>query len=428
MRRADVRGPGLAATILDYLKRRGEPASSHLIAGQFLRMPVGSEQLATRLLRPLLEPAGARYVESVGWAPAAFADSSAAMPRFIGAAIAAHAASPAAPVLADAEGSQPEHLEQATVVMLDPAREAHMLRAWLLQRRMAAPASILSLRTAVRGGARVRRGAELGDFCAALGVRWLDSEDARGAARAMAACAEESASRRSMVLAVDPAPALPAGITAEQLASLPEAPGVYRFFDRNDALIYVGKAANLRRRVASYFTGSTSRQPRRFYASIHRLEHEVVGSELEALLEEARLIARRRPEGNIQMNVRERGRSYGAARSWALLLPRAGGHGVTAIIMHDGRCLGHFSIGPRGGGLASARQLLGRAVCGPKSRARAQAPSDRDTEILQSWLARNGEAVSRVELDAFRKVADASLALRAAANHLIREPGPAVFR
>ena len=150
------------------------------------------------------------------------------------------------------------------MVMLDPAREAQHLRAWLRQRGVSSPACILSLRSAVRGGTRIRRGAELGDFCAALGVRWLDSEDARGAARAMAACAERAASLRTINLAKNPAPALPAGITAEQLASLPESPGVYRFFDRNDALIYVGKAANLRRRVTSYFTQSTSKQPRRF--------------------------------------------------------------------------------------------------------------------------------------------------------------------
>ena len=140
------------------------------------------------------------------------------------------------------------------------------------------------------------------------------------------------------------------------------------------------------------------------------------------------------------MNVRERNRSYGAARSWALMLPRADGTGVTAIILRDGRCLGWFRIGPRGGGLAAARRLLGRALgtipgrsgksgkSGRTRRAAAPAPVDRDTEILQSWLARNGEAVSRVELDAFRKAADAALALRAAARHLIREPGPAVFR
>lgn len=39
----------------------------------------------------------------------------------------------------------------------------------------------------------------------------------------------------------------------EKVARLPLLPGVYRFFDKNGTVIYVGKAKSLRRRVASYF-------------------------------------------------------------------------------------------------------------------------------------------------------------------------------
>ena len=84
---------------------------------------------------------------------------------------------------------------------------------------------------------------------------------------------------------------------------LPKAPGVYFFYGHDDRLLYIGKAKSLRERVRSYFSDTSLPRPpkiRRLLAEITRLETRRVGSELEALLLERRLIAERQPLLNRQ--------------------------------------------------------------------------------------------------------------------------------
>jgi hypothetical protein len=270
-------------------------------------------------------------------------------------------------------------------------------------------------------------------------VRWLETDDAAGRALAMAACiaAADSWLREQADGAGSKTTEtkLPDGITAQQLAALSSGPGIYRFYDAEGTLLYIGKAKNLRRRVSSYFQSGASlprrgagpRHGARFLPRVHRLEVEAAGSELEALLSEARLIKRKKPSGNVQMEIHERGPRYGATRRFAILLPRPGGLGATAVFVRDGRHAGHVTIGPRGGGLRAAGRMIGRVVCSAFP-ARPLSALDRDSEILASWLARNGESVSRLDLDSFGKVTDAMRALRGAVKALLAEPGAAVFR
>jgi excinuclease UvrABC nuclease subunit len=84
------------------------------------------------------------------------------------------------------------------------------------------------------------------------------------------------------------------------LIDLPDQPGVYIFRNAQGAVLYVGKALNLRRRIASYFH-HRRRQPPKLRRMIRRARavtlHET-GSELEALLLESRLIKQEKPPYN----------------------------------------------------------------------------------------------------------------------------------
>lgn len=89
-------------------------------------------------------------------------------------------------------------------------------------------------------------------------------------------------------------------IIADHLKTLPSLPGVYRMLNAKGDALYVGKAGNLKKRVASYT--QAGRQPTRLLRMIAEtcsMEFVVVGSEVEALLLEANLIKRLRPRYNV---------------------------------------------------------------------------------------------------------------------------------
>jgi len=87
----------------------------------------------------------------------------------------------------------------------------------------------------------------------------------------------------------------------EVISKLPDSPGVYRFYNEENALIYVGKAKNIRKRVTSYFSKSlgVNRKTLKLVSEINRMEYTVSNTEFDALLLENNLIKQNQPKYNI---------------------------------------------------------------------------------------------------------------------------------
>ena len=85
-----------------------------------------------------------------------------------------------------------------------------------------------------------------------------------------------------------------------QLKTIPESAGVYQYYDKEGAIIYVGKAKNLKKRVSSYFTKThDSGKTRVLVKRIADIKFIVVETETDALLLENNLIKKHKPRYNV---------------------------------------------------------------------------------------------------------------------------------
>ena len=87
------------------------------------------------------------------------------------------------------------------------------------------------------------------------------------------------------------------------ITSLPESPGIYKYYDAAGVLMYIGKAKNLKKRVSSYFnkTHYENRKTAVMVSKIRHIEFTLVESEMDALLLENALIKQFQPRFNINL-------------------------------------------------------------------------------------------------------------------------------
>lgn len=261
-------------------------------------------------------------------------------------------------------------------------------------------------------------------------------------------------------------------LATERYRALPDQPGVYRFLRSNGDVLYVGKAASLKRRVASHFTGKGSNaQSPEMLTQVGDIAVTVVESALEAALLENETIKALRPPYNVQLTVKELPVWYGtrafdaastlpdethplgplpsefSLRPLAALVALAGGAdatdvlrshavGVSALFTPDsavfaaGWCellerhpdLKAEAVAPRRRVLNLARRLLVAGVAPEPENGAAAVP---DAAEMRTWDApRVARHVERALVQAYRAYRRAHwLALLHDSDVIYREPG-----
>jgi hypothetical protein len=205
-------------------------------------------------------------------------------------------------------------------------------------------------------------------------------------------------------------------------ADAPSSPGVYVLCSDDNAVLYVGKTINLRRRLRAHFAARRWRALQAGLARASRAEWQTVGSELEALLREASLIAALRPPVNLQVGApRLATRAIPAALvrdvivvvpsvetdSAELVAARADGAWLMQRTRRDGADLAvhtarlmrffHSPLRSAGAGLRT-RPGLRDAGAGRKTRLSCEPDvSPPLAPIVFSWLAGRGAGASRLD-------------------------------
>ncbi len=273
---------------------------------------------------------------------------------------------------------------------------------------------------------------DLSELAAALKLDWCESDDPLEKVETLERCLERlrkpEESLEDLLRASWPdAPEIEWSKLAfdrSSLRTIPHAPGVYRFFDREGRLLYIGKSRDLHRRLQSYFQSQRRRSPRvtRIISRLYDMDYEVTGSELEALLHEARAIMRDEPETNTQRVIHGRKPYREKLRSILILEPAQSPAVLRAYLIRNGRWVGKVAIGPRGGGLKQIRRLLDQSFFdleGPHGEIQpARDSAERiDLELVTRWLAANRDRAVTFDPTDLKTSEEVILRLKAFLQH-----------
>jgi len=197
----------------------------------------------------------------------------------------------------------------------------------------------------------------------------------------------------------------------------PAAPGVYVFRDWAGAALYVGKAANLRRRLSAHFADRRWRVLPPALAGVEAIEWQQVGSEIEALLREARLIRDLQPVVNVQTAAptqATRAIPRALVQDVVVLVPSIDPDAAELVAARDDGATMVHRTRRNGAELARHSRELWRFFI-----RRSDAAGDRLAPLVFSWLAGRGLHTTRLYARDLASAKD----LRAQLRHLLADKG-----
>lgn len=197
----------------------------------------------------------------------------------------------------------------------------------------------------------------------------------------------------------------------------PAAPGVYVFRDWAGAALYVGKAANLRRRLSAHFADRRWRVLPPALAGVEAIEWQQVGSEIEALLREARLIRDLQPVVNVQTAAptqATRAIPRALVQDVVVLVPSIDPDAAELVAARDDGATMVHRTRRNGAELARHSRELWRFFI-----RRSDDAGDRLAPLVFSWLAGRGLHTTRLYARDLASAKD----LRAQLRHLLADKG-----